>query len=441
MIPKRQRPSSLLALVFLACLPMLAVGAERQPLDRVVAVVDEGVVLQSELQARIQQIRSRLSAQGTRLPPESVLRQRVLDQLILEEIQIQRARQMGIRIGDSELNSAMRNVARNNGFNSLNAFEQALSSEGLSFQQAREQIRREMLVSRVQQQRVGRRVRVTEREVDNFLSSAEARERSGIEHLLGHILIEVNNFNNDEAVQAARSKAESIQEQLEDGADFRELAVAESDGRNALEGGELGWRSGQELPSLVAGEIPRLDVGEPSPVLQSSSGFHVVTPLDRRGQDTNEVEQRRVSHILVNTQERSDAEAESLIREIESQLENGADFAALAKEYSDDPGTVSEGGELGWVGPGEMVPAFEDTMMETGVGETSNPFRSRFGWHILKVEDKRVAEQSDEIRRNEARQALQQRQYELELQNWLSQIREEAYVDVKTVVSGMEGTL
>jgi peptidyl-prolyl cis-trans isomerase SurA len=348
---------------------------------------------------------------------------------------------MGIRIGDSELNNAMRNVARNNGFNSLNAFEQALSSEGLSFQQAREQIRREMLVSRVQQQRVGRRVRVTEREVDNFLSSAEARERSGIEHLLGHILIEVNNFNNDEAVQAARSKAESIQEQLEDGADFRELAVAESDGRNALEGGELGWRSGQELPSLVAGEIPRLDVGEPSPVLQSSSGFHVVTPLDRRGQDTNEVEQRRVSHILVNTQERSDAEAESLIREIESQLENGADFAALAKEYSDDPGTVSEGGELGWVGPGEMVPAFEDTMMETGVGETSNPFRSRFGWHILKVEDRRVAEQSDEIRRNEARQALQQRQYELELQNWLSQIREEAYVDVKTVVSGMEGTL
>ncbi|MGM0449740.1 MAG: peptidylprolyl isomerase [Pseudomonadota bacterium] len=440
MIPNRQR-SSLLALVFLACLPMLAAAAERQPLDRVVAVVDEGVVLQSELEARMQQIRSRLSAQGTRLPPESVMRQRVLDQLILEEIQIQRARQMGMQLGDSELNDAMRNVARNNGFNSLDEFEQALASEGLSFQQAREQIRREMLVSRVQQQRVGQRVRVTEREVENFLNSAEARERSGIEHLLGHILIQVNNFNNEDEVEAARSKAESIQEKLEDGADFRELAVAESDGRNALEGGELGWRSGQELPSLVAGEIPQLDVEEPSQVLQSGSGFHVVTPLDRRGEDTNEVEQRKVSHILINTQDRSESEAESLIRDIQDQLDDGADFSELASEHSDDPGTVSEGGELGWVGPGEMVPDFEETMMDTGVGETSSPFRSQFGWHILKVEDKRVAEQSDEIRRNEARQALQQRQYELELQNWLSQIREEAYVDVKTVVGGVEGQL
>ena len=432
MIPNRQRPSSLLALVLLACLPMLATAAERQPLDRVVAVVDEGVVLQSELDARSQQIRSRLSAQGTRLPPESVLRERVLDQLILEEIQIQRARQMGMRIGDSELNSAMRNVARNNGFKSLDGFEKALASEGLSFQQAREQIRQEMLVSRVQQQRVGQRVRVTEREVDNFLNSAEARERSGIEHLLGHILIDVDNFNNEEAVKKARNKAESIREQLAQGADFRELAVAESDGRNALEGGELGWRSGQELPSLVAGVIPRLDVGEPSSVLQSGSGFHVVTPLDRRGGDTNEVEQRKVSHILINTRNRSESEAEALIRDVQSQLDNGADFSELATEYSDDPGTVSEGGNLGWVGPGQMVPAFEETMMKTGVGETSSPFRSRFGWHILKVRDKRVTEQSDEIRRQEARQALQQRQYELELQNWLSQIREEAYVDIKT---------
>lgn len=432
MIPNRQRPTRLLALVLLTCLSVLAQGAERQALDHVVAVVDEGVVLQSELQARMEQIQSRLSAQGTRMPPQSVLRERVLDQLILEQIQIQRARQMGMRIGDSELNDAMRNVARNNGFNSLDAFEQALSSEGLSFQQAREQIRKEMLVSRVQQQRVGKRVRVTDREVDNFLNSAEARQRSGVEHLLGHILIEVNNFNNEDKVEAARSKAESIQKKLEEGADFRELAVAESDGRNALEGGELGWRSGQELPSLVAGEIPQLAVGDPSQVLQSSSGFHVVTPLDRRGQDTNEVEQRRVSHILINTRDRSQSEAESLIRDIRDQLDEGADFSKLASEYSDDPGTVSEGGDLGWVGPGQMVPAFEETLMDTGVGETSAPFRSRFGWHILKVREKRMAEQSDQIRRNEARQALQKRQYELELQNWLSQIREEAYVDIKT---------
>lgn len=441
MISNRLCSRGLLALVFLACLPVLATAAERQPLDRVVAVVDEGVVLQSELEARIQQIRSRMSAQGTRLPPDAVLRQRVLDQLILEEIQIQRARQMGMRVGDSELNDAMRRVASNNGFNSLEAFEEALASEGLSFQQAREQIRREMLVSRVQQQSVGRRVRVTEREVDNFLSSAEARERSGIEHLLGHILIEVNNFNDEDEVEAAREKAESIRKEVEEGKDFRELAVAESDGRNALDGGELGWRSGQELPSLVAGEIPQLDVKEPSRVLKSGSGFHVVTPLDRRGDENEEVEQRKVQHILVNAEDRSESEAESLIRELQSELEDGADFMELAREHSDDPGTGSEGGDLGWVSPGEMVPEFEETMMETGVGETSSPFRSQFGWHILRVEDKRVREQSDEIRRKEAQRALQQRQYELELQNWLRQIREEAYVEVKTVVTGVEGPL
>lgn len=417
--------------------------AERQPLDRVIAVVDEGVVLQSELESRLQQIESRLRAQGTRLPPEEVIRKRVLDQLILEQIQVQRARQMGMRIGDNELNEAMQNVASNNGFSSLEAFGEALQSEGVSFQQAREQIRREMLVSRIQQQQVGQRIRITEREVDNFLESSEARERSGVEYLLGHILISVNNFNDEEEVEAARSKAQDIRDRLDEGADFREVAVAESDGRNALEGGELGWRTEQELPSLAAGEIPNLDVGEASDVLQSGSGFHIVSPLDRRGDEGsgNEVEQHRVRHILVSTQDRSNEEAQSLIRDLDQQLEEGASFTALAREYSDDPGTASEGGDLGWVNPGEMVPEFEETMKATAVGQRSDPFRSQFGWHILEVEDERTQEIGDQLRRREARQALQQRRFELELQNWLNQIREEAYVEVKTVVSGMEPVL
>ena len=429
------------ALMLLLLVPVAM--AERQPLDRVVAVVDEGVVLQSELEARIQQIESRLRAQGTRLPPREVMRKRVLDQLILERIQIQRARQMGMRIGDNELNRAMQNVASNNGFASIDAFEQALASEGMSFQQAREQIRREMLVSRIQQQQVGQRIRITEREVDNFMESTEARERSGVEYLLGHILIAVNNFNDEQEVAAARSKARDIRQRLDDGADFREVAVAESDGRNALEGGELGWRTEQELPSLAAGEIPQLDVGEASDVLQSGSGFHIVTPLDRRGggESGNQVEQHRVRHILISTQDRSSEEAQALAQELAGQLEEGASFTALAREYSDDPGTAAEGGDLGWVNPGEMVPAFEQVMDQTEVGQRSEPFSSRFGWHILEVQEERTAEIGDQLRRREARQALQQRRFELELQNWLNQIREEAYVEVKTVVGGMEPVL
>lgn len=429
------------AMLFVLLAPV-AMG-ERQPLDRVIAVVDEGVVLQSELEARLEQIESRLRAQGTNLPPEEVIRKRVLDQLIQEEIQIQRARQMGMRIGDNELNQAMQRVASSNGFSSLDEFEEALASEGLSFQQAREQIRREMLVGRIQQQQVGQRIRITEREVENFMESSEARDRSGVEHLLGHILISVNNFNDEEEVEAARGKAEDLRKQLEEGADFRELAVAESDGRNALEGGELGWRTEQELPSLAAGAIPDLEVGEASDVLRSGSGFHIVSPLDRRGDDggSNEVKQHSVRHILISTQERSNDEAESLVRDLQDQLEDGASFAALAREHSDDPGTASEGGDLGWVNPGEMVPEFEETMKATEVGQRSAPFRSQFGWHILEVEDERTAEIGDQLKRREARQALQQRRYELELQNWLNQIREEAYVEVKTVINGMEPVL
>ena len=437
------RPLRYLIAALMLFLVVPVAMAERQPLDRVVAVVDEGVVLQSELQARLQQIESRLRAQGTRLPPQKVLRKRVLDQLILERIQIQRARQMGVRIGDNELNRAMQNVASNNGFSSLDAFEQALASEGLSFQQAREQIRREMLVSRIQQQLVGRRIRITEREVDNFLESSQARENSGVEHLLGHILISVNNFNDEGEVDAARSRARNIRQRLDNGADFREVAVAESDGRNALEGGELGWRTEQELPSLAAGEIPDLEVGEASDVLRSGSGFHIVTPLDRRGDEGsgNDVEQHRVRHILISTENRSSEEAQSLAQDLAEQLDEGASFTALAREYSDDPGTASEGGDLGWINPGEMVPAFEETMNATEVGRQSDPFRSRFGWHILEVEEERTAEIGDQLRRREARQALQQRRFELELQNRLNQIREEAYVEVKTVVGGMEPVL
>lgn len=418
-----------------------AAMAEREPLDRVIAVVDEGVVLQSDLQTRTQQIKSRLRAQGTGMPPEQQMRKRVLDQLILEEIQVQRARKLGMRISDSELNNAMRRVASNNGYNSVDQFQQALASEGLSFQQSREQIQRQMLVQRIQQQRVGQRIRITRREVNNFLETSQAQQRSGIEYLLGHIMIKVNNFNNEEEVAAARAKARRVKNQLDQGADFRETALAESDGRKALEGGELGWRTEREMPSLAAGEIPELEVGEASDVLQSGSGFHIVAPLDRRGgggAGNNQVQQHNVRHILIDTRDRPGEQARSLIRDVNERLEQGESFAKLAREFSDDPGSGEKGGDLGWVGPGEMVPAFDETMQRTDVGERSEPFKSRFGWHILEVSDRRSAEVGDERRRREARRALQRRRFDLELRNWLGQIRGEAFVEVKTDVVDVE---
>ncbi|TVP57604.1 MAG: molecular chaperone SurA [Halomonadaceae bacterium] len=438
---KTNRALTLITALLLALGVAANAQANRQPLDRVIAVVEDDVILQSELESRVRTIQSRLNAQGTQMPPAGVLEQRVLEQLVLDSVQLQMAERVGMRVSDTELNDTMRNIAQRNEM-TLQQFERALASEGLTFQQAREQIRQEMLVSRVQQQQVGQRIRVTDREVDNYLRSAEGQDRSGVEHLLGHILVSVSNFNNRDEVAAAQAKAESLRQQILEGEDFRQVAVAESDGRNALEGGELGWRRSEQLPSLAANVIPQLSVGQPSEVLQSGSGFHIVTPLDRRGGAAREVEQNRVRHILLAADPAGDNEAvEARIRELKEQLEaDGAAFGALARELSDDPGSGADGGRLGWVNPGEMVPEFEEAVQGAAVGEITGPVRTQFGWHLLRVEERRTRDIGQDIQRNEARQTLQQRQFELELENWLNEIRAEAYVEVKAVVGGMMST-
>lgn len=406
--------------------------AERQPLDQVVAIVDDGVILQSELDARVNTIRSRLQAQGTGLPPRQVLEERVLDQLITENIQLQMADRMGMRVSDNELNETINRIARGNNM-TVQQFEEQLAVEGVTYQEAREQIRREMLVSRVQQRQVDSRVRVTDREVTNYLEQTSGQAETTTEYLLGHILVAVDNFADQEAVTQAREKARRLRQEIVDGRDFQSVAVAESDASNALEGGVMGWRSRADLPSLVTNIVPELPVNQPSDVLQSGSGFHIVQVLDRRGGETrNMVEQARVRHILVRpTEVVSDAKAEERINNIYLQLQNGASFGELAREYSDDPGSGSAGGDLGWVSPGQMVPAFEEAMMNAPVGQYTRPFRSRFGWHILEVQERRNQDISEQVRGSEARQALYRRKYETELQNWLQEIRDEAYVEIK----------
>ncbi|MDX1633573.1 MAG: peptidylprolyl isomerase [Marinobacter sp.] len=421
------------AVVFLLALVMAATaGAERKPLDSVIAIVDDEVILQSQLDARVRTVVSRLSAQGTRLPPREVLEQRVLEQLVTDTIQLQRAEQMGMRISDNELNDTMQNIAARNNM-TLSQFEAQLKQEGLTYREAREQIRREMLISRVQQRSVDNRVRVTPREVQNFIAASAGTSNSGVEYKLAHILVAVDDFNDIEEVEAAKNEAESLRREILAGRDFQEVAVAESDASNALEGGVMGWRPESQLPSLVEDVAPELAVGEPSRVLRSGSGFHIVTVLDRRGGDQTMVEQSKVRHILIRpTETVSDTRAEERINELYDQLQAGADFAELAREYSDDPVSGSDGGNLGWVSRGQMVPAFETAMLEADVGELKGPFRSRFGWHILQVEERRQKDIGGELKEAEARQALYRRKYEVELQNWLREIRDEAYVEFKT---------
>lgn len=419
-------------LVLLAVMMASVVQAERQPLDRVVAIVDDGVILQSELDNRIDTIVGRLQAQGTGLPPRDILEERVLDQLITESIQLQMAERAGMRISDNELNETMAGIAQRNNM-TLAQFEQQLAAEGVSYREAREQIRNEMLASRVQQRQVGNRVRVTDREVENYLQTLTAREPSNEEYRLAYIYVEVDNPNDDSAVAAARQKAERLRSEIVGGRDFREVAVAESDAANALEGGDMGWRRRSQLPSLLESVVPELETGVPSQVLGNKNGFHLVMVRDRRGGENNQViEQSRVRHILVRTSETvSESQAESTIRDLYQQIRDGADFAALAREHSDDPVSGSDGGNLGWVSPGQMVPEFEQAMMAADVGELKGPFRSQFGWHILEVQERRQKDISGDVRESEARQAIYRRKFDTELQNWLREIRDEAFVEFK----------
>ena len=400
-------------------------------LDRIVAIVDDDIVMQSELRNRVDSVVNRLSRQGTATPPRTVMETRVLEQLILESIQLQMAERAGIRIGDDQLNQAIAGIASANQM-TLEQFEAQLALEGETYAQAREQIRREMIVSRVQQRQVSSRVRVTEQEVENFLASKEGRTKSGLEYKLGHILISIPESANDEERARGEARAKRVLKMLQDGADFQKTAIAESDGRQALDGGVIGWRKETELPSIASDILPNLGVGEPSDLIPSGSGFHIITALEKRGGATRIVDQYRVRHILISPNEiRTDDQAKEIIEKLAERIQGGEDFAVLAKSNSDDPVSAIDGGDLSWVGTGQMVPEFEQKMLASPIGTVSEPFKSQFGWHILQVTEKRKQDVGAMLQANQARQVIQRRKYEEELATWLQEIKGEAFIEIK----------
>ncbi len=419
-------------LVFLlSALLISTVQAETELLDRVVAIVDEDIVMQSELQHRLNTVSLRLRNQGTQLPPTQVLRERVLEQLILESIQLQMADARGIRISDDQLNETMNNIIRANGM-TLETFEQQLELEGETYVSARNQIRRDMIISRLQQAEVDRRVRVTDQEVENFLKSKEGRTQSGTEYYLGHILIAVPDSATPAEEEAHQKRAEGVLAELRAGKDFQQVAVARSDGRQALEGGVLGWRKETELPSIAAGIIPSLDIGESTDLLRTGSGYHILTVLDKRSGREQLIEQARTRHILIAPNAiRTDEEARAMIDKLHERIRQGEDFAALARANSDDAVSAIDGGDLDWVSPGQMVPEFEEVMKDTPTGEVSAPFKSKFGWHILQVTERRQQDVGAEMLTNQARQILHRRKFEEELSNWLLEVKGESYIEIK----------
>lgn len=402
-----------------------------QLIDKIVAVVDDNIIMLSELKERVTSIKNRLSRQGTPLPPNDVVEQRVLDQLILESIQLQLANRAGIRVPDEQLNETLENIARGNNM-TLEQFEAQLLLEGESYTGAREQIRRELVMTRLQKREVDRRVRVTEQEVKNFLASKEGRTRSGAEYLIGHILVALADNASELDVKKAELRAQAIIEELKAGKDFSTVAVAKSDGRQALDGGIIGWRKETELPTIAQDIIPALAIKEPSLPIRTGSGFHIISVLDKRGGQQQLVEQTQVRHILIAPSTiRTDSEAKEIIDKLYERILGGHDFSEIARSNSNDPVSAIDGGNLDWVTPGQMVPEFEQMMEQTKVGEYSEPFRSQFGWHVLQVQDRRTQDMGEMIQTNQAQQVLHRRKYEEELAHWLLEIKHEAFIDIK----------
>lgn len=401
------------------------------PIDRIIAIVNDDIVLQSELNNRETIIKARLSAQGRGLPDDQVLQGQVLDRLILDNIQLQIGKERGIRISDSELNASMERIAAGSKL-TLEQFREALIAEGQDYAQARKQIRNEMLIQRIQQRIVNSRINVSQQEINNYLESQQGQQLSSERYNISQILIAVPLQATATMIQSAQQQANKIFAQLEGGANFAETAISHSKGPNALKGGAIGWRKLNEMPEEFASVVKTLKTGEFSNPLRSPSGFHILKVMDKQGGTVQLVKQVKVRHILLSPNEiRSPAQTRREIESIYKKMKENIPFDELAKQHSDDPGSGSLGGDLGWTQAGQMVPEFEQVMFNTAKGQFSAPFESRFGWHILKVEDSREQDMGDEMQANQARATIRQRKFNEELQNWLREIRSQAYIELK----------
>ncbi|MXY58164.1 MAG: molecular chaperone SurA [Gammaproteobacteria bacterium] len=425
-------------IVFVAGVSVAA--AERGTLDSIVAIVNDDVVLKSEYDDRLAEWMVRLN-ESERNDPQivSTVRSQVLEQLIAESIQLQEAELRGIEVDDETLTRAVTGFARENNM-TLEEFIADVAAQGSSYRALRERIRHDIIIDRVQRAVVNRRVFIAERDIDELLASPFFEEAISDEYRLGHILLEVTAEMTAAEIEAVRAKADGLAADLRAGADFAATATEHSGAPTAANGGDLGWRKESRIPSRFAEDVVDLEIGAVADPVQDSSGFHIVKMIDRRGASQQRVEQTLVRHILLSPSAiRSDEQTRAAIEAIRGRIVAGEDFAELAQEYSEDPGTRLAGGDLGWTTTENLDPAFQRMMNLTGVDELSEPFESSFGWHILEVQGRRQQDISEESRRNYAAQRLLEKRFSERLDEWLTEIRDEAFVERRANVSGQQG--
>ena len=405
-----------IALTILLTLP---VSAKIEVLDRVAIIVGEGVVLESQVNNMLENIKTRYQEQGAPMPPQEVMLEQVQERLIIEELQLQMGRQAGIRVGDGELNQAFENIAQSNGL-SLESFIETLEAEGESYEELRSQVRKEMIIQRVQRGKVGREVNITEQELDGFLATEGAVKELSPELFVRQILVSDQN------------KANSLLMDIENGADFANLAKENSTSSNASSGGEMGWRNLADLPSLFADALKNKKKGYISPPLKGGSGYFILKLEDKRGDLVRFEDQWNVRHILMMTTKlRDETFTKKELEEVRARVVGGEDFSLLAKEYSEDPGSASRGGDLDWLSLGKTAPAFEKMMIESPVNEISPVFESEFGFHFLQVLETRTEDLTEEVIKDRAYGILFARKFDEELENSLRTTRAEAFIEFK----------
>ncbi len=419
-------------ILLIGTLSFLSVGhAAMERLDRVAVVVNDDIIMESQVLKALKDAGKTLERQNITPPSEQELLRQVVEQLIMDSIQLQIGERAGVRIDDNSLNQTMSRIAEQNGL-SLEQFKQELQKDGVSYEETRNQIRKEMITTRVREGRVGSRIDITEQEIQNYIDSDAGKEQLQAVYQLGHILLKVPEDAGPEQQAAASEKAAELVAQARSGASFEELAKQFSNGPAAAKGGDMGWRKASQLPSVFSDIAPQLNLGEIAEPIRSPNGFHVIKLINKRGGDSLMVPQTHVRHILIQTSEiRNEDQAQALANKLYDRIIAGEDFAELAKTHSSDTGSLASGGDLGWTNGRELVPNFRQIMMDTETSQVSKPFRSRFGWHILEVLDRRMYDMGKEIQRARARDIIYQRKFEEELEIWLREEREDAYVDIK----------
>ena len=401
-------------------------------IDRILAIINSDVITQIELNDRLIVVERQLKSQGTPLPAPELLKAQMLERMIINLLQVQFAKETGVRVDDTQLDKSLRRIAQENNFSSLAEFRARLEEEGVNFKNFREEIRNEIIFTRLREREVESKLVISESEVDSFLANQNRQEGKDVEYHLAHILVRIPEQASADKIQASRARAEKALAELRGGTDFGQVAAGFSDAPDALQGGNLGWRTADRIPGIFLDVLQKIQPGNASPILSSSNGFHILKLIEQRSKNTPVViTQTHARHILIKTSEwMSEADAKKILLDIKKRIDQGVNFVEQAKQFSED-GSAVQGGDLGWISPGETVPEFENAMQKLKPGEISDAVQSGFGWHLIQVLERRNADVTTEQKRQRAHLAIRNFKADEAYQDWLRQLRDRAYIEYR----------